>query len=311
MAEVKGAWRGHLAMLGANMIWGCMTPISKHALLEGHLTGVALSAIRIAGGALLFVVMGYLLPRSLAPREHVLPADRWKMVLAGLLMISFNQGLYITGLSFTSPLDASIMATMTPIATMILAAIFLAMPITWLKAGGVAIALAGALLLVFSQGGTRTAPNPLLGDTLCFIAQICASIYYVFFKDIITRYAPWTLMKWMFISAAIYYVPLTYPWWREVPFTELSTGVWLSIGYIIVFATFICYLLIPFAQRLLKPTVVSMYTYFQPVFSGLLSAVLGIALFGVEKIAATALIFTGVAFVTRSRGAATHKPAPR
>lgn len=293
------------------MIWGCMAPISKHALLEGHLSGVALSAIRIAGGALLFVVMSYLLPRSVAPREHVLPADRWKMVLAGLLMISFNQGLYITGLSFTSPLDATIMATMTPIATMILAALFLSMPITWLKAGGVALGLSGALLLVFSQGGTRTAPNPLLGDSMCFVAQVCASIYYVFFKDIITRYAPWTLMKWMFISAAIYYVPLTYPWWSEVRFSELSADVWLSIAYIVVFATFFCYLLIPFAQRLLKPTVVSMYTYFQPVFSGLLSALLGIAVFGVEKVAATALIFTGVAFVTRSRGASPYKSAVR
>lgn len=304
----KSTWKGHAAMLLANLIWGCMAPISKNVMLSGQVSPIALSSIRIAGGALVFFIFSYFLPSSIAPKEKIAKNDYAKIFLAGLLMIAFNQGLYITGIGFTSPIDSTVMSTMTPIFTMILAAIFLSMPITLMKIAGIMTGLAGALILVFvSRQASYTASNPMLGDFMCFIAQICASVYYVFFKDIINRYSPWTIMKWMFYSSAAIYIPGTLPWLAEVDFIHLDISIWLSIAYIIFFATFLCYLMLPYAQRMLKPTAVSMYTYFQPAFSAMLSAVLGIAAFGWNKIGATLLIFIGVALVTQSRGAAPVK----
>ncbi len=300
----SGAWKGHVALLFAHMIWGFMSPISKSVLLSGEVSAIALSTLRIGGGAFLFLIMGPLLPRSIAPREHIDRSD-WPMIfLAGLVMIALNQGLFITGVAYTSPLDATVMATTTPIITLILATIFLSMPMTLLKVIGVAIGLGGALLLVFTghTGSRELAPNPALGNTMVFVAQVCASIYYVFFMRLIRKYAPWTLMKWMFICAAVVYIPATYPWWSELRPLAMSTPVVLGIAYVVVLSTFLTYLLLPFAQRLLKPTVVSMYTYFQPVFSAALSAILGIAVFGVDKIIATVLILVGVGIVTRSPG---------
>lgn len=299
----RTAWKGHAAMLLANLIWGCMAPISKNVMLSGQISPVALSSIRIAGGALVFLLFSLILPESIAPKEKIEKNDYAKIFLAGILMIAFNQGLYITGIGFTSPVDSTVMSTMTPIFTMILAAIFLGMPITWMKISGIVAGLAGAITLILtSSQATYEASNPMLGDFMCFIAQICASIYYVFFKDIINKYAPWTIMKWMFLSAAAIYIPGTLPWLIKVDFLHLAPSIWLSIAYIVFFATFICYLMIPYAQRVLKPTAVSMYTYFQPAFSAMLSAALGIAAFGWDKIGATLLIFIGVGLVTQSRG---------
>ena len=299
----RTAWKGHAAMLLANLIWGCMAPISKNVMLSGQISPVALSSIRIAGGALVFLLFSLILPKSIAPKEKIAKNDYAKIFLAGILMIAFNQGLYITGIGFTSPVDSTVMSTMTPIFTMILAAIFLGMPITWMKILGIVTGLAGAITLILaSSQATYEASNPMLGDFMCFIAQVCASIYYVFFKDIINKYAPWTIMKWMFLSAAAIYIPGTLPWLIKVDFLHLAPSIWLSIAYIVFFATFICYLMIPYAQRMLKPTAVSMYTYFQPAFSAMLSAVLGIATFGWDKIGATLLIFIGVGLVTQSRG---------
>lgn len=299
----RSAWKGHAAMLLANLIWGCMAPISKNVMLSGQISPIALSSIRIAGGALVFLIFSYILPVSIAPKEKIEKADYAKIFLAGILMIAFNQGLYITGIGFTSPVDSTVMSTMTPIFTMILAAIFLGMPITWMKIAGIVTGLAGAITLILvSSQATYEATNPMLGDFMCFISQICASVYYVFFKDIINKYAPWTIMKWMFFSAAAIYIPGTMPWLIKVDFLHLDSSIWLSIAYIVFLATFICYLMLPYAQRLLKPTAVSMYTYFQPAFSAMLSAALGIAAFGWDKVGATILIFIGVALVTQSRG---------
>ena len=110
-----GVWKGHAAMLFANMVWGIMAPISKNVLLSGQVNSIALSALRIAGGALLFLIMGFILPKSVAPKEHVAPKDLFKMFLASVLMISCNQGLYIMGVGLTSPVDATVMCTITPI----------------------------------------------------------------------------------------------------------------------------------------------------------------------------------------------------
>lgn len=290
-------------MLVANMIWGVMSPITKDIFLAGQVNPIALSAIRIAGGASLFWIAWLLLPRSMAPRERVQKGDWLKFMLAGLLMISANQGLFILGIGFTSPVDSSVMSTLTPIVTMVLAAIFIGMPITWLKVGGVALGLTGALMMILgSHGGTMVAPDPVLGDMLCLGAQICAAVYYVFFMNIIRRYSPFTMMKWMFTFAAITYVPCTLPWLMDVDFAAVSMTSWAEMGYVVVFATFLSYIAIPYAQHYLKPTVMAMYNYLQPAAAAALAAVLGTGDFGLLKIMAAALIFAGVWLVTQSRG---------
>ena len=116
-----------------------MAPISKTILLTGLVSPIALSAIRIAGGALVFFLMDMMLPSSIVKKEKIMRGDYMKLFLASILMIACNQGLYIMGVGLTSPIDATVMCTITPIFTMILAAILIGMPITWMKAAGVAL----------------------------------------------------------------------------------------------------------------------------------------------------------------------------
>lgn len=303
MNRSDGLWKGHVAMLLANIVWGAMSPVSKAVLLDGNISPVALSAIRIAGGAALFWICWLIMPRSVVPAEKVRRDDWIKLFWASVLMISANQGMYIIGIGYTSPIDSAVMSTLTPVFTMILAAIVIAMPVTFKKISGVALGLGGALLMVLgSHSGSAVASDPVLGDTLCLGAQLCAAFYYVLFVPVINRYSPFTMMKWMFTFAALTYVPCTIPWLLEVDFAAVPSVIWWQIGYIVLFATFIAYLLIPYSQRYLKPTVMSMYNYFQPAASALLATLWGVGEFGPLKILATALIFAGVWFVTRSPG---------
>lgn len=304
MENRPGRWKGHAAMLLANVVWGAMSPVTKDVLLSGTIPSVALSAIRIAGGATLFWLCTLLLPARLVPTETIRKADWPMLLLASVLMISANQGLYIIGIGYTSPIDSSVMSALTPVITMILAAMLIGQPITWLKAAGVALGLGGALLMVLAEStGSAIATNPMLGNGLCLAAQFCAALYYVKFVNIINRYSPFTMMKWMFTFAALTYVPCVMPWIMDVDFASISATMWMELAYIIVFATFIAYMLIPFSQRYLRPTVMAMYNYLQPASAALLATMLGVGEFGPVKILATALIFIGVWFVTRSKGA--------
>ncbi|MBD5357839.1 MAG: DMT family transporter [Bacteroides sp.] len=300
-------WQAHAAILFANLAWALMAPVSKSILLGGAVSPLALSGIRILGGALLFAIVALFFPHDEFFNQKVRKEDWWKILLCSIMMISANQGLYIIGVGFTNPVDASVMSALTPILTMLLAAIFLRFPITWMKGSGVAIGLTGVLILVLGSQRGATASNPMLGDSLCFTAQLCAASYYVAFRNFITRYSPFTLMKWMFIISAVTYVPICIPSMLKVDFSALGINIWLELAYIICFATFLGYLAIPFAQKYLSPTSVSMYCYFQPVGATIASVMMGVGSFSLLKGVATLLIFAGVFFVNKSTSTLTPK----
>jgi drug/metabolite transporter (DMT)-like permease len=278
-------------------------------MLSVTVSPIALTSIRVLGGALIFALAS-LLPRSFTGNQSVRKEDWWQFVVAGVVMVAINQSLYIIGVGYTTPVDAAVMTTMMPVATLILSAIFIAMPLSWMKVLGVALGLSGALLLTLAgkQAGAEAGSNPILGDALCLAAQFCAASYFVFFRKLITRYSSFTLMSRMFIVSAICYVPFTLPWLLEVKWSAITAVTWSELAYIILGATFLSYMLVPVAQKRLKPTTVSMYSYMQPVTAAALAAVMGTAVFGADKSLATVLIFVGVALVARSKGPRTVSP---
>ena len=286
-------------MLMATVMWGAMAPIAKGVLEQGVFDGMTLSVFRIGGGTLLFLLFS-LLPASITGDCKVKPRDYIVLFIASVVMISANQGLFILGIEYTSPVDTSVMCTLTPVFTLLLAAIFIGQPLTSLKVAGIVIGLTGALIMAFSNEGTEIAKNPLLGNTLCMLAQICAAVYYVFFLKLINKYPPFTIMKWMFLFSSLTYIPCMLPFIGEIKWSGFEGTTLISLAYIIIFPTFLAYLIIPYAQRLLKPTVISSYAYLQPVVSAILSSIMGLALFGWNRIIATALIFLGVYMVSFS-----------
>jgi drug/metabolite transporter (DMT)-like permease len=84
----------------------------------------------------------------------------------------------------------------------------------------------------------------------------------------------------------------------------MPADIYLRIVYVVVFATFVAYLLIPVGQKLLRPTIVSMYNYLQPLVSSFVAVVLGMDTFGWIKSIAAILIFAGVYIVTQSKSRA-------
>ena len=288
-------YKGHLALLGAAIMWGLMSPIGKTAL-ENGISGLSLATFRMTGGAICFWIASIF-----APKEQVKPHDLMMLFFAGLLGIVLNQGCFTFGLSLTSPIDASIVTTTAPIA-MIVAAIYLKEPVTGKKVIGIFLGSIGALTLILSsQGSTDGKGGSIPGDLLCLLAQISFSFYLAIFKGLISRYNIFTLMKWMFTYAAICFIPFSYHEVSTIHFHEISTSTWACVAYVIVGGTFLAYILMMIGQKTLRPTVISMYNYVQPIVGTSVSILLGMGTFGVAKGIAVALVFTGVYIVTQSK----------
>jgi drug/metabolite transporter (DMT)-like permease len=288
-------------MVGANMMWGLMSPIAKLVMSAGVVTPLLLTDFRIFGAALLFWIASLF-----TKQEHVPAADLLRLAGAAMLGILCNQGCFIFGVGFTSPGEASIITTTMPMWVMVLAALILKEPITVKKVGGIVMGAAGALILVLNGASVAGArgENPMLGDILVLCAQLSYALYLTFYKNFITRYSLVTLMKWMFTFAAIIIIPVSVPSIASADWSALTATNCMGIFYVVFCGTFLGYVCIMIGQKNLRPTIVGMYNYVQPIVASLVGVYLGLDNFTPVKIVGVILIFLGVFTVTRSKSAA-------
>ena len=272
-----------------------MAPIGKSALSE--FTPLSVTTFRMVGAAVCFWILSFC-----CKQEHVNHRDLLKLFFAALFALVFNQGVYIFGLSLTSPIDASIVTTTLPIVTMIIAAIYLKEPVTGKKVLGIFAGAMGALILIASsQNASGGANGSIWGDILCLMAQISFSIYLTVFKGLSQRYSPITLNKWMFVYASMCYIPFSYHDIAAIQWDNVPLEAILQVSYVVIGGTFLAYICLMGAQKQLRPTVVSMYNYMQPTVASIVAIALGMAAFNVQKGIAVVLVFLGVYFVTQSK----------
>lgn len=286
----------HLSMFGAELFWGLMAPLGKDAMTHG-IDGITMVTFRLIGGALLFWITALFVPK-----EHIPWSDRLKLIGAAILGLTFNQCCYTIGLGITSPTNSSIMTTSMPIFAMILSFVILHEPITMKKLGGVALGCIGALMLIMasaSSGDSRV--GDIRGDILCLCAQCSFAFYLALFSPLVKKYSTFTINRWMFLWATIMVVPFTIGHVSETDWSLLPTSTWLEIAFVVVCGTYISYILTMIGQRTLRPTVVSIYNYVQPVVSVGVSVMVGIGVLKWTQAIAVVFVFTGVWLVTKSK----------
>ncbi len=295
---------GHLACAGAYIIFGINVVVCRDIATDGGLEPIVLFAMRsLVAGALFWLVSLF------TPKEKVPPLDLLKLAGAGILGLFLPQLTFLHAIAHTTPVDLSVMSTTTPIFTMFVAAIFLREPITWKKALGVAMSFGGILWLIlqstFGTGGaSQTEP---VGIMFCFANYIVFALYLGTCRPLIARYSVVTSMKWMFLVSFIISIPFVMPHLPQSDFTAVPGHVWWEIGFMILFSTFIAYYLIPVGQQRIRPTLVSMYGYLQPIIAIAVAIWTGMDRLTVTKVVAALLVFTGVWVVNQSRAAATPK----
>lgn len=283
-------------MFLACAFWGLMAPVGKDAMTHG-LTGIHMVTFRVAGAAILFWFASFFVKKENPPLKDIL-----LLGLAGLFGLVLNQCCYTIGLSITSPINSSIVTTSMPIFAMILSAIILKEPITAKKAGGVFMGFSGALMLILTSAtADNSKVGDIRGDLLCMFAQLSFAFYLSMFNRLIKRYSVFTVNKWMFTFAALVITPFTYSDVAAIPFASITLRTWLETAFVVVVCTFFCYILTMQAQQVLRPTVVSVYNYVQPLVAVIVSVLTGLGVFKPTHALAVLLVFFGVRFVTKSK----------
>ena len=291
---------GHLACFIAYAIFGINIIVCKDLTSSRLISPIALFCIRSLGaGALFWIISSFL------PKEKVEKKDFGKILSASLLGFFLTQMTFLIAIPDITPMDCSIVSSLSPIYTMFIAAYVLKEPITLRKAGGVVISFLGVIYLIMNSvtNTASTIETSFQGILLIIANSICFSLYLGLFKPVISKYSVITFMKWIFLFAAAFSLPMAGHELLTFDYSQLSGTYLWELAFLIVCSTFITYFLIPLGQKRIRPTLVSMYSYVQPIIAIAISIWVGMDSLSWQKVLAGIMVFGGVVLVNYSRSA--------
>lgn len=295
---MKGNTLGHLACFIAYTIFGINIIVCKDLTTSQLLSPVALFCLRSLGAGLLFWLIS-----SFLPKEKVDRKDYLKIFMAAVLGFFLTQMTFLIAIPSITPMDCSIVTSLSPIYTMFIAYFALREPITLRKAGGVALSFCGIVYLILNSatGADTSVQTSVWGLLLMIANSLCFSLYLGLFKPTICKYSVITFMKWIFLFSTLMALPLAVGELVMFDYSVPDNVYWTELAFLIICSTFITYFLIPFGQKRIRPTLVSMYSYVQPIVAIAVSICVGMDTLSWQKVLAAATVFGGVVLVTYSR----------
>ena len=288
----------NLALAGATMvslIYGVTFTIAKD-VMPLYIDPFGFIVLRVGGSALLFWLVWLFLPR-----EKIATADFPRIAAAAFFGVALNMLTFFKGLSLTSPISAAVLMVTTPIIVLILSAIIMRERMEPKKAFGIILGLAGTATLILYGKSAASAPNAALGNFLVFVNAVSYGFYLIIVKKLMDRYNAFTFVKWIYFFGFLMVLPFGWAELGEVAWNAVPMGALWKIGFVVVFSTFLTYLLNLLSMRELKPVTVAVFIYLQPLFATIFAIALDKDSLTWVKIASAVMIFAGVYLVTQKK----------
>lgn len=279
----------------ATLIYGVSFTVAKEVMPE-YVLPFGFIFLRASGAALLFWGVSLFLRK-----ERIDLQDYPRLLLGAIFGIALNQLTFFKGLSMTTPISASVIMVSSPILVLSFSALILREKATKRKLSGIFIGMVGAVVLIVFGKNIGSATNASLGNLLVFVNAASYSLYLILIKSLTQKYHPVTLAKWLYLLGFVMVIPFGIQEFNMISWQDLPRGILYRIGFIVVFTSFMTYILNLFAIRKLLPTTLSIFIYLQPVIATSYALFTGSDELNLIKVLSTLLIFAGVFLVT-------HKP---
>lgn len=286
--------KAHLGLILSYVIWAVNYPLYK-VIMPHYISPYAMTMLVVGVAALL--AFGSML---FVPIEPVRRQDILKLVAAAALMGIAKKLFLMVGIQHTSPIDASIIATLGPILVLVISVMFLVDRFTPMNVLGMALGLAGALVVILSGSGMQAPSDKLGGDAVVLLAIVASSFSMVWLKELIMRYKPVTLLRWIYPVAAVMMLPIGLGPLLRTDFSAMPAHVAWIVAYVAVVPTFGPNYLLIYSLHYVKPTISSIYFYLEPVIATAISVAMHMDTLLWDRALASLAVFAGVLLVVLS-----------
>lgn len=283
-----------LAAFGASLIYAINHTLAK-GVMPFYIKPFGFIFLRVVGAAALFW-----LASIWAPKQKIDRKDWSRILICTVFGMVINMLMFFKGLQLSTPINSSVMITISPILVFVLSAIFIGEKMTWIRTIGILLGFSGALGLILFGGELRQdAPNIPLGNSLFIINATSYAIYLVLVKPLTAKYHAITLMKWFFLFGVIINFPITIWEFNEVQWASLPIDVIYKMVFVVVGTTFLTYLLNVFALKTLKASTIGAFIYLQPFLAIIFAILLEVDHLNLVKGIGAILVLAGVYLVTK------------
>ena len=287
-----------LAIIGATMvslIYGLTFTIAKD-VMPTYINAYGFIILRVFGATILFWIVSYFFKT-----EKIQKQDFPRIIACGFFGVALNMLTFFKGLSYTSPISASVLMVSTPIIVLVFSAILLKEKMQKRKIFGIVLGLIGTVFLIVYGKSVGSSANSSLGNFLVFINAVSYAFYLIIVRKLMDKYNAFSFVKWIYLFGFLMVLPFGWNEFQAINWQIIPSDMYWKIGFIVVFSTFFTYLLNLLSMRELKPTTVSVFIYLQPLFASLFAIGLGKDEMNWVKFCSALLIFIGVYLVTKKK----------
>lgn len=292
----KGFGFGDAIALLLVVIWGVNFPISKQALVD--LLPMSFNSIRFLGSSLLLLAILRVMGEDWRIRRKDLPL----FTMLALVGITAYQLCFVFGLSLSTASNTSLLIATSPTLIVVFSALLgheRAAARTWL---GVALSLAGIVLVVGGRGqGLHIGMQSLAGDMMALGCAVTWALYTIYGQPLFKTYSAFKVTTLTMAMGAVPLVVLAVPSLLQQNWEAVSGPAWAGLAYSTLMSIALGYVIYYTSVGLLGGRRASAYYNLTPVVSVAVAfAFLGERLTPVQAVGAV-IVLLGVYVTRRSR----------
>lgn len=282
-----------MALVIANILFGANFSFYV-SLTEYYLNFQQIFMLQVTVAAAFFIPFAIFSKRS----YKITVEDFGSIFIVAILVIYGWMYMLLWGASETSPIDASTIATLGPVFTLIVAHIVQPQRLSKVKTAGAVVAMCGAIVLLADRNNHAiSSTNEAFGNALVLCAVVAIAANTVLINRQLKRYGELTIMGWYYIIGFVMVAPF---FWSEIEgFNPLDLPLlpMLELFYVIFLGTVLPMWLLYVGSSHLTAVHTALYRYIQPVVAAMLTLARGQNIIDRANIIGAVMIFSGVIFV--------------
>ncbi len=283
------------------MIWG-----SSFAITRSSVSGfppIYFALLRHLVASLVLLVLIFLRRKKLRMPG---PLPWTTLILMGLAGVGFYYIFFNISLTYTTASTGALIQGFIPAVITLMAAVFLKEKLNERQIAGIIISVSGVALISFMAAHGERASNPVIGNVLMIGAVLMWSTYTILSKKL-SAFDPLLVTTICTVVGSILLLPATYIELRHRPFPDIPFPQWISICYLGVFSSAVCYILYNGSLNYLSAVQVGNFLNLDPVIGAIIAMIVLKEGISAWQIAGSVLVLAGIWLSSSQKKEYVHK----
>ena len=260
--------KGHTMMFVATLFFSFNFIMLKY-LMPQWMNGYDATFFRIVGATILFWLTSFFIKNTPIDKS-----DRLTLLFSGLLGLFPFMVFFNLALQYSSVIDVSIIMTTPPVLVVLISMVVDKTKISLMNAFGLFLSIGGAIFLILIGNKGTGSDRNMLGNVFAAASSVAYAYYLFSLRNCSGKYHPVSLLRWVFLASSVGAIPLGFVFLGKAHIMHHPHFVPILILIcVILFPSFISFLLIPTAIKKIGHELVSMYQNLIPVLATILAII--------------------------------------